>query len=553
MANRLERKATVSLLYEIRNSFGDLLLSLDFGRLPVGDVLKASFRLAFEGQFGHLTPATQKQSFSSLRKFSEYLQTVDCGVDALSEKALQGFTDALSKSDRKNATNQSVQNVVRSLLIYAVRQKYPGMPRSLDDNVVGFRREEVIPRTIISQDLRRKIWDLCQEEIEQIEKRVAAGTWAMRVAENEGISELGDVLRALLEIAPGYVKKEIVRKAVPGLVQRVTALGGFRYVYSHVFLTYRDLLPFYLAILVETGGNPEAIHKTPRDCFIKHPRQELVLFVWEKKRAHREQIKGSPVNKEWSVAGIAKKLLALNENLVPLARPADRSFLFLASNGASVRRSCTQLLHLYLEEFRDKHGLERFTFRQFRDALAEEAYLFGSVDAAQQKLNHRSAQTTKIYLNTPAIRAANEKIIVQFSGLIESSARSISTSPKRESHMPETGPFNTVFGFGCKDPLGGIAVGSQKGKVCEQFFGCGTCPGAIILLDDPTNIAKLLATVAHLKKERSRALREGWSLRFEKLWEPTLQVIERDLLPKVTPEILRLASERIVPALPRLE
>lgn len=542
-----------SLQYTIRNSFGDVLAVRDFALLPVGKQLQTSLRRGFESHFGHLQTTTQKQNFSAVRIFCLYLSERDKGVDALRRDELQGFVEWLAKSNRKNNTNQSVLNVVKSLLAYLVRQRLPGIPIGLDENVAGFAREQPTPTDSLPPALKPRVLDACRGEIEQIEARMQKGANEMRLAMEGGSSELGAVLSALLELSPGYVKKADVARRSPSLARRVKALGGFRAVYSYLFLTHQDLLPFYLAIVVETGGNPEAIHEAPRDCFVEHDRTRLVWFVWHKKRGHREQATPGPLDKEWSVAGVARKLLVLNENLVGLARPRDRRSLFLAMSAREVGRSCTQLLHEYLKQFRTRHSLPPFTFKEFRSVVAENMYLAGGIEDAAETLNHRHSKTTQRYVNTSSIRAENERAVVRYAGLLESAARLKVAPPSIDAETHPARPAETVFGFGCKDPLSGIAQGSKKGTTCEQFFGCSTCSGAIVILDDPKVVAKLRATAAHLRKERSRAAAEGWLLRFQALWEVTLRVLELDLLPLITDEMHALASQQIVPALPRLE
>ena len=111
----------------------------------------------------------------------------------------------------------------------------------------------------------------------------------------------------------------------------------------------------------------------------------------------------------------------------------------------------------------------------------------------------------------------------------------------------------TLFGFDCKDPFAGTAEGSHIGEACGRFFSCSTCPGAVVVLDSPHVVAKLLATTEHLRNERARASAEGWAPRFQVLYGPTLTILERDLLPLITDDLKALAQREYTPPLPRLE
>ena len=107
----------------------------------------------------------------------------------------------------------------------------------------------------------------------------------------------------------------------------------------------------------------------------------------------------------------------------------------------------------------------------------------------------------------------------------------------------------------CRDLLGGIANDSEKGKICKQFYGCSTCPGAIVILDDPRIVGKLLKTVEALEEGKFNSLSQGWSLRFKAVYEPTLNILKLEILPKVSPDILKIARSlmNFLPDIPNIE
>lgn len=531
--------------------------TLRFHELPVGEELQKSFRKAFEAQFGHLEISSMKTNFSALRVFCTYCSQAHPAraFDKLENDDLRNFVEWLSRSGRRNSTSQSVLNIVRSLLAYAARNNTGGVPKEIDQGVIGFRREEPSFGNVVTTEARAKILAACRAEIEATEKLMMKGQAAIAVARAGGETALGEMLISISEVGKGrYVKKEELRQAVPGLVQRMQAVG-FREVYAHLYISLERIFPFYLAIVAETGGNPDAIHQVKRDCFIPHPTNpNLVLFVWEKKRAHAEQYAGYSAKREWSAAGLVKKLLSLNESLVAQAKPGDRDRLFIGMTSmAGVGLSCTQLLHLQLADFIQRHGLEKFTFRDLRRSIAEEEYLkHGDIEVAKERLGHRHSSTTQGYLASPRIRQENERAIVKYAGMMVAQAKSLPRdsvqTERKKSQYAET-----VFGFGCSDPFAGLAPGSQKGSVCDKFYGCSTCPGAVVVLDNPRIVAKLIFTAEHLRKEKKRAVSEGWGLRFDTLYAPTLRILESDVLPLVVDEMAAAARNLIVPALPRLE
>ena len=502
----MSRENVSDLITEIFDSHGKLLRQLKFYELTVGATLQKSFQKAFTDQFGHLEHTTLKTNFSAVRIFCKYcLETyTDRNLEQLAETEMQSFVMWLSKSGRVGGTSQSILNIVRSMLAYAARNKTGGVPQGIDLGVVGFRREEPSAGNEVTSVMRTKILAACRAEIELIEGRVQKGKHSIAEFLDGKPNVLGEMLSSIVNVGQGrYVKKEDLRKAVPGLVQKMQSFG-FREVYAYLNLSPESIFPFYLAIIAETGGNPEGIHNLKRDCFIRHPtKPDFVLLVWSKKRSHAEQVSGSTLRREWSSAGLVKKLLGLNENLVSQANPVERDRLFVAmSNIGKVGLCCTQLLHVQLAEFTRRHNLEKFTFRDLRRSVAEEEYLnHKDIDTTRDRLGHARSVTTQGYLRSSRIRQEHERTIVKYSGLLYANAKSLPR--KSVPALPDKMQYaETVFGFGCSNPLAGIAPGSQKGRVCDKFYGCSTCPGAIVILDNPRIVAKLLSAAMHLRNEK---------------------------------------------------
>lgn len=546
----------VDRVFTVLDAHGDVQLELRFHELPVGKLLQESFYSAFKAQFGHLEPSTLKTNFSRVKVFCTYLKEAhpEGLVNKLSPDELHAFVTWLAKSERKNTTSQPTLNLVRMLLAYAARNNTGGVPSGIDLTVVGFRYEKQAAGKAVSSETKVKILEACRLDIEAAEGRLRKGREAISEAFKGNPSDLGEILRALIDIGHGrYVNKEEIRKAAPKMFNKVKLLGA-RNLYSHLFLSQEHIFPFYLAILAETGGNRDAIHQVKRDCFIPHPtKPDFVLFVWQKTRGHSEQFAGYSLKREWSAAGLVKKLKDLNENLIAQAKLKDQDSLFIGMSTHGVARPCAQHLHHMLDAFIERHGLPRFTFRELRPTIAEEEYLKnGDIEDARQRLGHKRSKTTQGYLSSSLIKRHHESKIVKFSGMLVANARALT----RESDLAPVSKAQhapTLFGFNCRDPYSGLAPGSQKGRACDKFYGCSTCPGSIVVLDDPKLVAKLICTAAHLRCEQKRAVADGWGIRFENLYAPTLRILEVDILPLLTTEMIAAAQGLIVPPLPRLE
>jgi hypothetical protein len=268
-----------------------------------------------------------------------------------------------------------------------------------------------------------------------------------------------------------------------------------------------------------------------------------------KPRSNREQVAEFSITRPRSAPILIRQLIQFNETLTKHARPSDKDKLFLAcANGRSTLPSI-QTFHNALAKFIQRHNLPNFDFKQFRTASIvfhfEES---NDIQIARKKANHAHVRTTWTYLSQ-GVKQKNDRLIQKFQGeLVKMSSIKTGTNPVSKKNpvfsQDESLYADTIFGFGCKDPLAGVADGSTPGKLCTQFNSCATCPGAIVVLDNPDVVAKLIKSANELKITRERALSEGWLPRFNMLYAGVLEIIEKDLLSKCGPLMLEKAESR---------
>ncbi|MGO4761343.1 hypothetical protein AB4120_02285 [Cupriavidus sp. 2KB_3] len=413
--------------------------------------------------------------------------------------------------------------------------------------------------------LVKRILTACYQEIEQAEYRIGLGCH-LRVFHGppNPRSLLERTFRSILSFGRDGTAGQVYLLANKGgsALKLASKFGGLSEVDSYLRLKIDQMFPFYLAILVQTGANPMALLQARCDCVQPHPiREDLERLIWAKPRAGREQFADFPCQKTWSAPNLVRRLAQLNEPLRSMCRPEEANALFVAS---SRRQSLVaavvswQSLHNQLNAFVQRHGLDSFSFSNFRATVARAHHLASqSIEVAQRRLSHQSPTTTALY--TPASDRAreHERMIARFQGQLVTSAMKKQVNRSPDSPAPAGTPsalYETVFGFACRDPLSGIAPNSVAGKTCLQFHRCASCPGALIPLDDVTVVARLVATYEELQRARARAVQEGWSIRFRALYEPTLRILGDDILPAVSDSVMARArglANRWV--LPRLE
>lgn len=528
---------------------------LDFRDLSFCRNIRLELRRAFLSEFGHNSLETQRQVWRCLRKFSRFSEenkTSDAAM--LSSDILLRFRAWLDGQDLRSNTKQSILNVVVTIIKWLERNSSATVASGIRFDIPPYRREPSSPRTTLSSDALRSILMACHADIENIERRIEKGKACLL---DSSLSEVAVLIKDLLRIGNGqFPSQRIIGRAKNSYSRRVIDAGGIRRLTRMISLTPVDLLPFFINVLMLTSGNPMAVLEIRRDCIRKHPlRDDIEWVVWEKRRSHGEQKIDSLTGREWALGSVIKRLLKLNEDAVAIASKAQRAALFLCLSEHGARVPTFQMFHLWLSEFIDRHELPDFDFRDLRVATANAIYAeCGDVVAVKRRLNHKSIRTTYRYLNVCEVRERNERIVHAFQGKIVLLAGEGSEADERIVAARTGRAYDTVFGFRCGDPMGGIAPGSKPGVPCPSFQRCATCPGAVVPLDDPHVVARLINTFDTLRECRSDFEKRGRSERFEVMYAPTLHVLEEQLLPRVTASV-RAAALRLLPKyrLPRLE
>lgn len=541
-----------------------MISALQFDSLPLDTRLVEGFRRAFIAAFSHTSNSSQRASFTCIRKFALYLQEIGAAnAVPLPRTVAIGFRDWLATNGLATSSAQSILNSSLIILAYCERNIPHLLSRETRLVVQRFMPEPPQHRGVVSDDQLKAILRCCHRDIESIEQRLADGQRLIADdAESREEVEQQKLLRSLLTLGKGALpsQQEILAEG-GGLLRRVKAAGGLKSISRRLWICPEDLLPFYVAIIIQTSGNPAAIHTIKRDCVVPHPlRDDLERVVWEKPRSHREQRMEAPVGRPWSAPNLVRRLARLNENLAARCSKKDRESLFIANRAALGRTPgvpAISLLHVLLKEFIDRHELPPFSFSSLRSAGATAHYrVTGRIKDAQKRLNHRAASTTSRYANPASQQDQHDLVIQRFQGLMVQASmtvdRPVGAKAKVQSSSIAAGA-DTVFGFRCRDPLGGIAEGSSAGSLCLQFQKCATCPGALIPLDDVTIVARLFATYNALVEARQNAIEEGWMPRFKALYEPTMRILADEILPAVSDGVrakaLAVAETRPIPKL----
>lgn len=501
---------------------------------------------AHASEYGHLEDETQNQAYRCIRKLLAFFLSQSILALPIPSSTARDFHNWLKSVKLQDSTRQSHQLIVLNVLRWCARNVQGFIAAGANFNVPAFKREAPKEKVKHDEQTTKMVLAACYREIAQIEERVHKGVSKLSAADKKTVEDL-------LRIGKGKIPSQVVvNKSKESLAARSQALGGLRAIRELLWITIKDLLPFYLVVLIQAAGNPGAVIKAGRNCISKHPiRDDIEYLTFVKARAAKEQRIDFPVKQASSAPNIIRRLLRLNEKMHRDAAPSQKNALFLAGSvqGNKPTVPSTQSLHNYLEEFIVRNGLPNFDFEDWRATSASAHRQFtGSVEPARARLNHASSATTARYTGPEDVKDRYEKAILKFQGVfIQKSKGLVETDIDESGGDFVTKIAKTVFGFLCKNPFEGLDGVTSVGTRCVNFTRCATCPGSLIPLDDPKVIAVILGAEIALNDAKQRASREGWVPRFENLYGNTLAIVNQEILPSVHKRILEVARTLIKP------
>jgi len=558
----LKRKR-VGLCDKLIDEHGRVVAKFDLSELDLSPLLANAFLRAHAAEYGHTSIESQKQTHRCIRKLVLCLQEKKIHRSLpLPNSIATIFHDWIARTGLKGSTAQSHQNIVLTILRWCARNIHGLIESNACITVAGFVRDMPPKHRKLDTSVTRAVLAACYEDITAVESRIQNGRKLFQ--QGNVVDATPNILRTtiddLLAIGGGLIPTaSIVNRSKLALAARVRRLGGLVHLKRLLYASIEDVFPFYLAVVIQTGGNPMAIRLMGVDCISPHPlRDDLECVTWEKPRSNGEQRVDFPTGKEWSAPNLIRRLMTLNSNIRSYSHPSQRQLVFIAfglRNGMPEIPS-VQSFHNYLALFARRHGLPEFDFKDWRAVSAWAHYRSaGNWDAPRRRLNHADVRTTARYVDTDLLLPMHYKVIAEFQGQLVNGAferQRGSTSDVDTGSNTVVAP--TVFGFICRDPFSGLDGISPIGLRCMNFTRCSTCPGSLVPLDDVQAISRILAAKLAIEQFRDDVQLRGSMERYRMLYADTLDIINHTILPAISAPVLEQAKLRLADnRIPNLE
>lgn len=573
-----------------RDEWGGIAQTFDLCRLGLPGALTTLLAEAFRMHYAGAAAATRKGCWKALRTFARF--AVEDGAIAdpadLTTEAVGRYLVWLDLQRSPAGMPWSISTrhgrylPVKVMLAWAMRNRADRMPARLEfpHNPFSGRHRTPVPRRLSAAELKT-ILRACYAEIDAAWARFEEGRAILASPPNVPASHARSELETLLRDAHHQGEGMMPRHqavAVAGRPRlRFERHGGARVLAQYLHLTVDTLVPFFLAIAIQTAANPDAMRRIGRNCLAPHPLDEhRVVIDWAKPRAgdrvRRAQRRSFDRRRPYAAPNLIDKVLAMTAPLVAHAPPRERDRLFLirGNRPKGVRVIGDQTLSVGIHRFiaranrriaawnkahpdRPRTPLPAFAPVLFRGSVATEHYQAGGGDirAAQAVLNHARADTTDLYVRGPETRRMQEMTVARLQRLMVawitgSRSPAGATDDGVTTAIVALGGRAEAFGHTCANPLAGAGPGAVPGRLCPHFGACLTCPGLVIPID-AEHLARILQAKRKLESARDRIDPHRWQL----LYAPSHRILAEDILPDF-PAALLTAAERIIPTLPPL-
>jgi hypothetical protein len=587
-AKVLEQPADVVAVF--RDGWGEVAKRYDLGKLGLPTDVTMLLADAFRNHHAASSSETHRHCWMALRVFARFaaedghvlsagdLTTAMVGrYIAWLDRQIAGQTNKpWSKGARANVLMQ-----LRQMIDWTKRRHPSRLPARIDFpwRVWPNRTADIRPR--LGGEHLKAILRACYEEIDEAWDRFEAGQTILATSGPvDGVDpELCDLVRALARVNDGVLPSRTLAIRSQVNISAVNRHGGLRHLGGYLHLTGETVVAFFIAIAIQTAGNPDALRLITRDCQVAHPLDEHRIIVeWAKPRAgakvKRAQRRSFDRRRRHAATNLIDRLLAMTAPLVSRASRQDRNRLFLVKSEKkdAVTLIAEATLSHALKPFikrsnariaiwnkaapeRARQLLPDFAAVLLRGSVATEYYKAsgGDIVATQDVLNHARADTTELYIKGPQTRRIQRETIARLQELMLGwivGAKVNCENRAQRDRIALASNATVPFSHDCLNPVAGTAPDSIAGRVCRHFGGCLRCPGLVIPIN-VEHMARILQAIGELERARERLDPR----RFELLYASSLRILVDDILPDF-PQSLRAEAESrmmTLPTLPALE
>jgi hypothetical protein len=402
-------------------SYKSLRAKVDFSALKLPHALSAALSEAFWSQAPARSPRTLHSYWRHLLVFDRFVVQTHC-VMCLGDVQRELFVryvewlNTQRRSDGKSWSKGTRYGTYLGLitLLQWIQRCRPGV---LDEvqfphNPFPWKNRDTRRHPNLCAEQLRAILRACEGDIAQL-RRLREDIDRKRAAARAVNSDSIDTLGALLEhidchhagVIPPY---RLIKKAAHlPFAQALQHFGGAGVIEPLLFPRAATLLPYYLAILIHTAGNPVPIADLTVECLQAIPLiEDRQLLVWRKGRADTLQRRAFSMAGTFEPPALVREIVQWTQRLRPHARSAQRDRLFLYKGANRITAFTLERLRQLVPIFISSHRLPRFTLATLRPSVLTAFYRnSGDLSSVKAIANHAHLSTTAGYVRAPEVQA----------------------------------------------------------------------------------------------------------------------------------------------------
>jgi integrase len=570
-----------------RDGWGEVVRRYDLMTLALPVDVTYVLADAFRHHHVASKPLTQRACWQSLQSFARFARE-DTGIQSthdLNTATIGRYIvwldqqTTLAGTPRSLSARANLLSYLRQLVNWTKWLHPSRLPQRIDFPFRAYpdRNNQQQLRRRLSEDQLKAILRACYEDIDAAWERFDLGQQILRRdTVPAGVSaDLYRLIRDLAQLNDGIIPAQLTIGGHRFSRSVITRHGGLRTLAGYLHLTGETLLPFYVALAIQTAANPQPLMLFRRDCQRPHPLDEFrVIIDWDKGRAgdklKRVQRRSFDRRRRYAAPNLIDKLLAMTAPLVAQASLRDRERLFLVKSEkthtvapialSTITHAVAGFIARSNERIaiwnraapeRPRALLPDFAAMLLRGSVATEHYQAsgGDIVHVQQILNHTSVTTTEAYVKGPRTEQLRRDIVARLQRLMVGWIMGEADTPgtPQDTVAPGLAARATApFGHDCLNPLAGTAPGTRAGQTCPHLGGCLRCPGLVIPIDAPH-----LARILRAKEAFERAREQLDPVRWELIYAPSYRILMRDILPDF-PDALHVPAAVLAKVLPRL-
>lgn len=531
--NKIELPEVLPQIFPIKVKFSDNDIIYDFGKYFDNDVSR-SFAKVFYEKCSKLSLGTRENMFGSANKFFTYLKEVNvlCFKD-FDRKYLSGFALWLDQKDLSVSSKYGVYLRIETYFkeikkIESLNFQDLKIPANPFKNIKTNRQP---PKTLTPEQVKY-ILSVCYKKIEEIMKEFRVTQ--EKLIDLDKLMKYDFDLKNIYHVVHYFYKKYGYLPLLTDLPTEeqiyVKKVGGVEEINRRLCPNPGTLLPFYLVLLIELAANSDALRQIKVDCIGEDPLFEDRCFIlWDKSRAGSEQKRNVFKKKKYGAYQMIEFLKELTQHTRKRVEEKYKDFLFVIRGEYESNKLSVVIPKRFNDEVKKfiKENELDFSFNpsDIRPTVLTEMYRARKdVVSVSKFANHKNINTTLLYIVNEETKKENRKYLSEKQSEI---FNNLSGKEDNVQSIEEDSVGAENVGFSCKKPL-------VDKKVCVNWMAELTNPELVI----PAS-SKYLSKIVALKNAIINAKKIMNNERFNLLYQPVLNVINEDILPKFSKELIK--------------